>query len=475
MRIDLRSVAIAALLFVGVAGAPIAASAGVPSGELWVKRYDGPRGAFDAANALVVSDDGTTVFVTGESQASSGADDVDYATVAYDATSGNRLWVRWYEGPGDPRDIARAMDVSPDGTTLFVTGRSGGSTPGPDFATVAYDVATGATVWVRRYDGPGRHGRDAANAIGVSPDGTRVFVTGRSMGSGGAAYATLAYAADTGTRLWVERYDGPDGRPDAAQALAVIPDGRAVAVTGVSEGVGHDFATLAYDADTGARLWVTRYDGPDHGSDLAADVGVSPNGAGVFTTGYSTGGNHGAAYTTVAYEADSGAERWATRYDGPADLGDAASALVVSPDGAAVFVTGFSSTTLLDVDYATVGYDSATGEELWATRYDGPANGNDLANAIGMSPDGSRVVVTGVSVGPGTDTDYATLTYDAAGGDELGAFRYDGPRGGHDTGSALGVGPDGARVFVTGYSAGPGSSRDYATVAYGIPWTIRET
>ena len=48
---------------------------------------------------------------------------------------------------------------------------------------------------------------------------------------------------------------------------------------------------MAYDAATGAKVWVSRYDGPAHGDDFATALGVSPDGSTVFVTGYSGGSN----------------------------------------------------------------------------------------------------------------------------------------------------------------------------------------
>ena len=44
-----------------------------------------------------------------------------------------------------------------------------------------------------------------------------------------------------------------------------------------------------------------------------------------------------------------------------------------------MFVTGTSAGSGRGSDYATVGYDAATGAQLWASRYSGPGNGENNA------------------------------------------------------------------------------------------------
>ena len=175
---------------------------------------------------------------------------------------GDRLWVQRYSGPGANPDDPRAVGVSPDGSKVFVTGQSNTSASS-DYATVAYDAATGMQLWAKRYNGPANF-FDGANALGVSPDGSTVFVTGQSDGSVGFEYATIAYDAATGTQQWVSRFKGPTGLGNVANALGVSPDGSRVFVTGGSVGSGteSDYATVAYDAATGTQQWVTRYNGP---------------------------------------------------------------------------------------------------------------------------------------------------------------------------------------------------------------------
>ena len=151
----------------------------------------------------------------------------------------------------------------------------------------------------------------------------------------------------------MSRYNGPRNKDDSAVSVAAGPGGRSVFVTGTSKAATRDYATLAYNAATGAPRWASRYNGPARGADVASSLAVSPGGSAVFVTGYSFGGTSGGTslqdYATVAYNA-AGARLWASRYRGLAGKSYAA-ALAVSPDGTKVFVTGTSS-----LEYATVAY-----------------------------------------------------------------------------------------------------------------------
>ena len=136
-----------------------------------------------------------------------------------------------------------SVAVSPGGTRVFVTGTSQGTGSHKDYATVAYSAATGARLWVQRYNGPG-NGDDDVSSVAVSPGGTRVFVTGASQGSGSREdYATVAYSAATGARLWVQRYNGPANGDDEAFSVAVSPGGTRVLVTGTSQGAARATTT----------------------------------------------------------------------------------------------------------------------------------------------------------------------------------------------------------------------------------------
>ena len=440
----------------------VEAAFAAPGAKLWLARFNSRGNGSDSAYALVVSPDGSKVFVTGGNG--------DYWTVAYDTATGSRLWATAYDGAGG-QDFAYAIGVSPDGSKVFVTGKSQNNVAIEDYATVAYDTLDGKQLWATRYAGPFQFGKDIAHALGVSPDGSKVFVTGSSPGPGGVVdYATVAYGTSNGNQLWATRYDGPGAATDNATALGVSPDGSKVFVTGNSVGSGslEDYATIAYDPSTGGQLWAARYNGPANGVDEAAALGLSPDGSRVFATGLSAGDVSGLDYATVAYDTGSGAQAWAKRYNGKTNGGDDATALAVSPDGSRLFVTGFSSAPG-GSDFDTVAYATSNGGKLWAKTYNGSTNATDIANAIAVSPDGSEVFVTGSTAPSPSADDYATIAYAGSTGSKLWSKKYDGPAGNRDVATALAPSPGGSALYVTGFSwsnLGLGGF-DYATIAYG--------
>jgi len=388
------------------------------------------------------------------------------AAAAESSGPGTQLWVSRYNGLGNGSDGARSVAVSPDGNTVYVTGYTDVSSLNYDYGTVAYNAATGAQLWASQY-GPD-NGSYAAQ-VAVSPDGKEVFVTGRSTGQGSNYdYATVAYDAASGAQLWSERYNGAASNYDAAAALAVSPGGQTVFVTGTSWSAtsGEDYVTIAYDAATGAQLWIKSYNGPGNRNDVADSVAVAPGGDAVYVTGTSQNANLGYDYATVAYSASTGTQLWLGRFSSALGLNFAA-ALAVSPTTGAVFVTGYSKASATFADYATISYNGATGARLWIKRYNGLANGNDQATALAVSPDGNSLFVTGESSGS-HGLDYATIAYTTS-GERLWARHYNGPANGDDTPTAVTVSPDGKTVYVTGSSQGvaSGTGYDYATAAYG--------
>jgi Beta-propeller repeat len=311
--------------------------------------------------------------------------------------------------------------------------------------------------WVARYNGP-LNAVDMSFALVVDGSGN-VYVTGRSHGAGSDYdYATVKYNA-SGQQLWIARYSGP--YRDLANAIAVDGSGN-VYVTGQSEPVFgsniYDYVTIKYDA-SGAELWIAHYNGPGNDDDVASAIAVDGSGN-VYVTGRSTGSGANFDYATIKYNA-SGTEEWVARYDGPGNAFDFAAAIAVD-GGANVYVTGQSvgPAPLNSVDYATIKYN-ASGTEQWVARYDGPDNSADFATGIALDGSGNVYVTGGSTSGA---YDYATIKYNPSGAEQW-AARYNGPGNLDDSASAVALDAS-ANVYVTGNSAGSGTSLDYATIKY---------
>jgi DNA-binding beta-propeller fold protein YncE len=464
MRRALATMIVGTVLAVG---APAAADAALGAhsvnnadrarATVWTSRYDA-AGQQDVARAVATSPDGARAFVTGE--ATIGSSDAGFVTIAYDATTGGQLWLSRYDGPGSTctSDDARALAISPDGSRVFVTGLSCGASGEIDYATVAYNAFTGAQLWVTRF-----FGGDLAVAVAVSPDGERVYVTGDD----GTKWHTLAYDSSTGAQLWLAQYVGAGLSQVIATGMRVGPDGARVYVTGYFwSGHSNEAALVSYDATSGVPAWTSTYDGPFGAGAPAYAIAVPPDGSRVFVAGSAfTESSSAPEFGTESFDAATGALLWSSTYDGTGSGNDQVNGIGVSPDGARVYVTGPSWDISTRSDYATLAYDAATGAQVWVSRYDGPASQLDSANALAVGPTGNLVYVTGQSAGLGTAYDYATLALRASTGTTAWVLRYDGPAHKSDIANAIAVSPSGRTVLVTGQSRGIGTRDDYATTA----------
>jgi len=217
---------------------------------------------------IAVSPDGSRVFIAGSS-----------GIFAYGATSGIQFWNVEYKQAY--RRLHLSLAVSPDSSTLYVTG--GSMAPGSvqHYWTAAIVAGNGFQMWQATYHGPATSQATGSTAIALSPDGSAVYVTGSAgQASGLNEYATIGYDAATGHQLWLASYRTPNVNDNAA-GLAVSADGSTVYVTGTSianYNTPADYATVAYRATSGAQLWSAQY----------AVTGAQNNAAGVVVSGGNT-------------------------------------------------------------------------------------------------------------------------------------------------------------------------------------------
>ncbi len=321
--------------------------------------------------------------------------------------------------------------------------------------------------WVQRYGSEAGSG-DTAYKLVTDAAGNVIVVgtTAVDNQTGSGSDMLVIKYSGAGVPLWTNRHNG--------WGNAVATDGSGnVFVAGTSAGSGSafDYMTIAYSG-AGVPLWTNRYNGPVNSYDRATAVAVDGSGN-IFVTGTSTGSRFDDDYATIAYSG-AGVPLWTNRYNGPYTGpfnwgNDTARAVVVDSSGN-VIVTGDSFGSGGYPDYATIAYSGA-GVPLWTNRYNGTAGASDIANAVAVDTSGN-VFVTGYSFSTrGTQfnedyskTDYATIAYSGA-GVPLWTNRYNGTGNAGDQAIAVAV-DAGGNVFVTGFSGGSGSGSDYATIAY---------
>src|SRR5262249_391020 len=149
------------------------AYAAATGAQRWAAQYAG----LGSTVAVAVSPGGGTVFITGFSGFFRGI-----TTIGYRAATGAQWWEAHYKPAGN--HFPHAMAVRPDGRTVFVPGSSQPQDAAQLAITLAYNAATGAKLWQKTFKGLS-NGMQAGHSVAVSPDGSTVYVTGDGAGTPG--------------------------------------------------------------------------------------------------------------------------------------------------------------------------------------------------------------------------------------------------------------------------------------------------
>jgi hypothetical protein len=331
-----------------------------PDGDtVWTRRYNGIGNGYDFSNWVTV-DNEENVYVTGYSRALSYQNDI--ATVKYDS-SGTQLWVVLFDGSGNYNDEGHKV-IADDYGHVYVVGMVNPYNTGTlrDYVAIKYDASGGDTVWARTYNGSA-DSADMARDIEVDMSGN-VYVTGSSRGTGTSSdIATIKYDS-TGYEEWVVRYNNPDtSGSDGGYGLEIDGAGY-IYVTGQSRGLGTgtDIVTIKYDP-AGTEQWTVRYNGPANDYDTPSDqdggkcMAIDQD-ANIYITGASRGAASMYDYIALKYDS-AGTEQWVAGYNS-CDSTDYALAVAVDDSGN-VYIAGRSVGLGTYYDMATVKYRTSVG------------------------------------------------------------------------------------------------------------------
>jgi hypothetical protein len=451
----------------------VPAAAVAPGDVRWIAEASGPVDGQDEPTDIALSPDGGTAFVTGMSHSSPCAGICLYTddamTVAYDTATGAEDWRARYDGPvpdGLGRfdtDVARAVAVSPDGSTVVIAGSSAADVvdqyPPTDMLAIAYDATDGDQLWLVRRGDPTR--QETGVDVAIAPDGSAAFVTGTTPDGGGDQddITTIALDLTDGSELWAATYDGPE-RTDIPAAIAVSPDGSTVAVTGMSEGAGDDAVTLLYDATDGSPIAARRYDGRAHGDDRATDVAFGADGT-VFVTGSSAGATSSRT-VTIAYTAGTFVTTWVHREDVGAGR-EFGVAVEVGLGDQHVVVGGTAriiTSRRKDDDMFVMVLRTSDGGLEWLRRTN-IDDGSDQLAAVEVTPDGTRILTAGSHY----DRRWGLVASAFGASDGARLWRVTMDRKGAEL--AVAAAADGDGLYVTGAGSN-GGAWDFLTAAFEI-------
>lgn len=420
----------------------------------WIRRFDGPANAMDVAKVIKIDDNGS-VYVGGQISRTTGRPDL--GVIKYNP-NGDTLWVRYYNSPGNEGGEYFDFTLDKFGSVI-ITGSSIGANSTSDYAIIKYDT-NGNELWVRRYDDGDS---DTPVALAVDDLGN-IYVTGTSWRvNQNYNIVTIKYSKD-GDSLWTYSYNGFDDSADFAKDIALDSQGNIfIAGTGAYywSPTGTDYIIIKCNP-SGDTLWTAKYDGTGTGfydDDYVRAIAVD-NSGNVYVTGESFNENNYLDIVTIKYNSY-GDSIWVKRYRGAATGDEKVTDIAVDSSGN-VFVTGSIVVNNSGADYVTIKYN-ASGDEQWIKTYAGYSSYPDLASSIVLDKFGN-IYVTGTSSSSSSNVDFATIKYDKD-GNEKWVIKYNGSGNSYDNGNGICV-DDSGNVYVAGTSAGIGTQGDFVTIKY---------
>jgi len=389
-------------IFLIIAAASFALQNGLYSqpSVVWSALYNGPANQQDSGVGSCLSPNGQMFFVTGWSLGTGTLSDI--VTIRYNPATGDTMWVNRYSNPANQDDKVYAITC--DNNAVYITGFS--FNPGRDIITIKYDAATGNRLWVKFYNGT-IGGGDYGFAIDVDNSGN-VFVTGRSDIGGAQKFTTLGYDASGNVLAgWPNVYTGPlSTTSDEAHAIRVDNSGN-VYVTGRA-GTPGDILTLKINS-AGVTQWAKLHNGSGNGEDNSVAMVLNSTFSDVYVGGYTSRTASAQDFIVIRYSASTGDSTAGAIYTGPSGFApDVLTSMTIDP-GNNVYVTGASTDIPSSLDYATLKYDPNL-NQLWLRRTTNTAI--DIPRSIAVDNASGNVYVTGSSQsGSPAQYDYLTISY----------------------------------------------------------------
>lgn len=350
-------------------------------GIIWQKTFNNTNNGNDYGIA-VTTDASGNIFIAGASYRGP-TNDYDYVILKYDS-GGTKIWNTFYNGSGSSYDIPTAILLDGLGNS-FVTGTSVQTGNLNDYLTAKLN-SNGTILWTNNYDYS--HLSDIPGALQIINN--RLVVSGGSSSSlTNWDFATVKYNMSTGAQIAVNRNSSSGVGFDIVTAITkdaysnFYVTGRAYQTN-----TGYDMKTVKLDTSLTV-LW-TKYNDLQQGEDGATDIEIDENNN-IYVTGYGTYSNGHQDMITVKYNS-SGTEQWKRNYSPLHPYTKAQAKKISISLYSAIYITGFENDGIQN-DVVTLSYD-LDGNIRWLRKWSGVVNGNDIPSFVKFDAINKKIFVT---------------------------------------------------------------------------------
>lgn len=339
-------------------------------------------------------------------------------------------WVYKYNGTGNSDDEANDLILGED-KNLYVTGFSTESGTMRDLTIIKLDTL-GNEIHVYHYNGG--FFSDIGYSIIYGDDGN-IYAAGMRN-----TYYGILLALDTTLNvIWAD-----STLFSSCYYRLTKGDSNEVYVGGwLFEGSYESIMITKFFYD-GTKAWSYYWSSPYAEVPYSIKFGLDKN---VYITGTDYLDLQNADLITLSLT-PTGELKWLYRYH--SFSGTSAGRSLVYGEDNNIYIAGYCADTLNDWDFGVIALDTL-GNENWVYRYDGAYHKNDVASAMAFGRDGN-LYVAGYSCENSLLPDILVISLTPH-GNERWIYRYDGPAGGSDYGTAIIYGSNN-HIYVTGYSSG---------------------
>ena len=357
--------------------------------------------------SVVRTEPGTTNYFLAGATLNAGGN-YDLLVTKYNA-GGAVIWSQQVNGNGNGDDYAADLQIDNSGNVIVTGTTFESSADSFNVLTVMYDSG-GNQQWIASYNGSGS-GNDGATSIYVDNANGDIYVAGAEWQGSSTLYDVLLIKYDSGgNQQWTATYDNTNLVDVAVRVRQNIGTGN-IEVGGATQTTltNRKYLVAEFDPSSGSLVNAYTSTSSTLGIENLTDLKTDNNGN-VFVTGSITGTSTGMDIRTLMLDTNLSIV-WSATYSGA--FNDEGNALDLDAAGN-ILVTGYTTSSTQGRNFITIKYNSA-GSQLWATTFNGGANGDDSATCIAVHPtDTNKIYVCGYSYN-GSNKDYQTLKYDGAG------------------------------------------------------------